>query len=220
MQYIRCNSFFDHCTDQPDNIYKGYMWLLSYLRREYTGTRLSVWLCHILLLFSVQFHLLVNLSVISIPQSHFRLQPWETCEMGMGVPPSNGTKCKACFRIFEWFLPVLPNHSGIVCFFKVPGQLVLWIVIKVDKLEDTRGTSRLTNSRQILLTHFSKSIRLMVWHQPGQMDKLNSICGNLNTYKYWHLIEKSRVTEPEEIHHCHKISSKFNTLSSWLTTML
>ena len=80
--------------------------------------------------------------------------------------------------------------------------------------------SRLTNSRQILLTHFSKSIRLMVWHQPGQMDKLNSICGNLNTYRYWHLIEKSRVTEPEEIHHCHKISSKFNTLSSWLTTML
>ena len=118
--------------------------------------------------FSVQFHLLVNLSVISIPQSHFRLQPWETCEMGMG--PS----VKHVFRIFEWFLPVLPNHSGIVCFFKVPGQLVLWIVIKVDKLKDTRGTSRLTNSRQILLTHFSKSIRL-------QMHKLNSICG-LNTY--------------------------------------
>ena len=47
MQYIRCNSFFDHCIDQPDNIYKGYMWLLSYLRREYTGTRLSFLLCHI-----------------------------------------------------------------------------------------------------------------------------------------------------------------------------
>ena len=40
MQYIRCNSFFDHCTDQPDNIYKGYMWILSYLRREYTGKKI------------------------------------------------------------------------------------------------------------------------------------------------------------------------------------
>ena len=99
---------------------------------------------------------------------------WETHPMGPSV--------KHVFRIFEWFLPVLPNHSGIVCLFKVPGQLVLWIVIKVDKLEDTRGTSRLTNSRQILLTHFSKSIRLIVWHRPGQMGKLNSICGNLNTY--------------------------------------
>ena len=108
MQYIRCNSFFDHCTDQPD---KGYMWLLSYLRRECTGTRLSVWLCHFLLLFSVQFHLLVNLSVISIPQSHFRLQPWETCEMGVGVPP-NGTKCKTCFRIFEWFFTCSPESLG------------------------------------------------------------------------------------------------------------
>ena len=99
---------------------------------------------------------------------------WETHPMGPSV--------KHVLGFSNDFLPVLPNHSGIVCFFKVPGQLVLWIVIKVDKLEDTRGTPRLTNFRQILLTHFSKSIRLLVWHQPGQMDKSNSICGNLNTY--------------------------------------
>ena len=206
MKYVKqCSTYgatvFSIIVQISQYIYKGYVAFIISSVRIYWHKIVSLALPFFIIVFCA-IPSVGQLVTISIPQSHFRLQPWETCEMGMG--PS----VKHVFRIFEWFLPVLPNHSGIVCFFKVPGQLVLWIVIKVDKLEDTRGTPRLTNFRQILLTHFSKSIRLVVWHQPGQMDKLNSICGNLNTYRYWHLIEKSRVTEPEKINKSNKISSK------------